>query len=571
MFLFYSEPTEHDLQSMLNDLINSWEGEVVEFKEANNDYDQDKIGQYFSAISNEANLKGLQYGWLVFGVRNKDKKIVGSAYRDTAGLEKLKQEIAQNTTGGISFIDIFEVFLSVDGEKKRVVMFKIPAAVNAIPTGWKNHYYGRNGESIGALSIEEQERIRSQRRKDWSKQTINGSSIDHLDKTAIAIARENYKKTQNRQHISEEVDSLSDEEFFTKIKLIIDGKLTNAAMVLLGNSDYDYLMDSPPRIMWRLYAANGEDKDYEQFTIPFITVVDKVYDKIRNLTYRYMPNQLTLFPTETQQYDSWLLRELLNNCIAHQDYTIGGRIYVNEFEDRIKITNPGSFLPGDIQAVLKPSYAPPYYRNQLLADAMVKFHMIDTATMGIRKVFRIQKNKYFPLPDYDTSNSQEVAVTIYGKVLDLNYTRLLFNNQDWDLDTVYLLDRVQKSQPITKDQVKYLRKLGVIEGKVPNIYLAAPVAKEIDERAQYIKNKGFDDEYYKKLIIDYLKKWGKGKKKDFVKLLFNKLPDVMDEKQKEYKVRNLLSSMKAAGIIDTDSDNNRIANWVLVKEKSANQ
>lgn len=153
----------------------------------------------------------------------------------------------------------------------------------------------------------------------------------------------------------------------------------------------------------------------------------------------------------------------------------------------------------------------------------------------------------------------------------MNYTRLLFNNQDWDLDTVFLIDRVQKNQPINRDQVGYLRKLRVIEGKAPNIYLAAPVAKEIDERAQYIKNKGFDDEYYKKLIIDYLEKWRKGKKKDFVVLLFNKLPDVMDEKQKEYKVRNLLSSMKAAGIIDTDSDNNRIANWVLVKEKSANQ
>jgi len=566
MHLFLNETTEHDLLSMLNDLINSWESEVVEFKEANNDYDRDKIGQYFSAISNEANLKGLQYGWLVFGVRNKDKKIVGSSYRNTEGLEKLKQEIAQNTTGGISFIDIFEVYPTVDGEKKRVVMFKIPAAVSAIPTGWNNHYYGRNGESIGALSIEEQERIRSQQRKDWSKQIINGSSINQLDKEAIKIARENYKITKNRQHISEEVDNMSDEEFLTKIKLIIDGKLTNAAMVLLGNSDFDYMMDAPPRVMWRLYAANGEDKDYELFTIPFITVVNKIYNKIRNLTYRYMPNQMTLFPTETQQYDSWLIRELLNNCIAHQDYTIGGRIYVNEFEDHIKITNPGSFLPGNIQAVLKPSYAPPYYRNQLLADAMVKFHMIDTATMGIRKVFRIQKNKFFPLPDYDISNPQEVSVTIYGKVLDLNYARLLYNNQDWDLDTVYLIDRVQKKQPISKENIRYLRKLGVIEGKVPNIYLAAPVAKEIDEQAQYIKNKGFDDEYYKKLIIDYLRKWGKGKKKDFIELLFSKLPDVMSEKQKEYKVRNLLTAMKKNGVIERDSTNQQKSNWILVKK-----
>ena len=192
--------------------------------------------------------------------------------------------------------------------------------------------------------------------------------------------------------------------------------------------------------------------------------------------------------------------------------------------------------------------------------------MIDTATMGIRKVFRIQKNKFFPLPDYDISNPQEVSVTIYGKVLDLNYARLLFNNQDWDLDTVYLIDRVQKKQPISKENIRYLRKLGVIEGKVPNIYLAAPVAKEINEQAQYIKNKGFDDEYYKKLIIDYLKKWEKGKKKDFIQLLFSKFPDVMSDKQKEKKVQNLLAAMKKSGDITRDSTNQQRSNWILTKK-----
>ena len=59
-----------------NKLIQNWETEVAEFKEAGKDYDKNKIGQYFSAISNEANLKGLQHGWLVFGVRNKNKELL---------------------------------------------------------------------------------------------------------------------------------------------------------------------------------------------------------------------------------------------------------------------------------------------------------------------------------------------------------------------------------------------------------------------------------------------------------------------------------------------------------------
>lgn len=570
MFFFNDElkGTSAELLRTLYELLENWESEVVEFKEANNDYDKNKIGQYFSAISNEANLKGFQHGWLVFGVRNKDRHIVGSDYRNTKGLDTLKQEISAGTTGGISFIDIYEVFPVVDGETRRVIMFQIPAAVTAIPTGWHDHFYGRNGESLGALSVEELDRIRGQEKKDWSKQTIADATIEHLDKNAISLAREKYKEKMNKPHISAEVDKMDDIEFLTKLKLMINGKITNAAMLLLGSEDYDYLFPSPPEASWRLFDSSGNIKDYEIFKIPFITVSNRIFSKIRNLTYRYMPNQQTLFPVETKQYDVWLLRELMNNCIAHSEYTIGGRIYLNEFEDKLVLTNPGSFLPGSIEPVLKPSYNPPFYRNQLLAEMMVKFNMIDTQTMGIRRVFRIQQEKYFPLPDYDLSTSKQVKVTVHGKVLDDNYTRVLFNNPDFDLTTVYLIDKVQKHDRISKKAVKYLRKLGVVEGKIPNIFVSASVAETIDEKAQYVKNKGFDDGYYRNLILNYLEKFGKASKEDIRKLLLDKLPDAMGSEQKENKIRNLLYSMRTKGLIERDGPNTKTAKWQLPSSNS---
>jgi ATP-dependent DNA helicase RecG len=67
-----------ELLHILRGLILHWEDEVVEFKQATNDYKQNEIGQYFSAISNEASLKGVQHGWLVFGVNNKTKEIVNT-------------------------------------------------------------------------------------------------------------------------------------------------------------------------------------------------------------------------------------------------------------------------------------------------------------------------------------------------------------------------------------------------------------------------------------------------------------------------------------------------------------
>lgn len=570
MFFFFSDPDKsnphYEQLVILNKLIERFEYELVEFKEANKDYDKNKIGQYVSAISNEANLKSQKYGWLVFGVRDKDKKITGTNYRQNSGLDKLKQEIADGTNG-ITFIEIYEVAPKVDGEEKRVIMFQIPAAPVAIPTPWLGHFYARNGESLTSLSIEKLDRIRGQHTKDWSKQIVDGATIEHLNKDAILLSRERYKNKANKEHITIEVDKMSDLEFLTKLKLIENGKITNAAMVLLGNSDFDNKMERPPHVMWRLYSANGIDKDYEIFDIPFITVVDEVYKKIRNLKYRYLPNQLTLFPTEVNQYDQSLLKELINNCIAHSDYTTGGRIYVNEFEDdKIRITNPGIFLPGEIEVVLDPSYSPPFYKNQLLAESMAKLSMIDTATMGIRKIFNIQKERFFPLPDYDLSKTNEVSVTIYGKVLNENYTRILYNNPDFELETVFLLDKVQKNEFVSADAIKNLRKRGLIEGKKPNLYISASVAKIVDGKEQYIKNRGFDDEYYKDIIINYIIKFGKANKSEIRKLLLDKLPNILDDNQKENKIRNLLTALKSNNIIEKDSDNQQKSNWILMKK-----
>ena len=554
---------------ILENLMKRWEYEIVEFKEAKGGYDTDKIGRYFSAISNEANLRQQQYGWLVFGVgeeqKTKTKKIVGTAYKegDNSLLERFKYEISRDTTNGMTFYDIIEIFPSVNGKEHRVLMFKIPAAATGIPTDWKTNYYERAGESLVPLKQYKIDTIRSQERRDWSKRVLEQAGIEHLDKDAVALAREKYKEKMNQEHISEEVDVMSTEQFLTKLKLMINGKITHAGMLLLGNSDYDYMFQSAPSIMWRLYGADNMDRDYAIFKIPFINVVDKVFAKVRNLTYRYMPNQMTLFPMETEQYDSWLMRELLNNCIAHTNYQLGGRIYVNEFEDKLKFTNPGDFIPQKVENVLEASYSPPFYRNQLLAESMAAFHMIDTATLGIRRAYNIQKAKYFPMPDYNVSSGTQVEVTIYGKTLNDSYMHILYDHQDLDLQTVFLLDRIQKGLPVEKEDVDRLRGQKLVEGRLTSLYLSASAAKSIDESTTYIKNKGFDDKYYKDLIVEYLKQYKKAKKKDIRELLWDKLPDALSDKQKEYKIGNLLAVLKKNNIIDTDSTNQQRSYWVL--------
>lgn len=550
-----------ELLNTLHELIRDWEGEVVEFKQATNNFSQHDIGKYFSALSNEANLKGLQYGWLVFGVNNKTKKTVNTDYRNTEGLDSLKHEITDNTTGKLTFIDIFEVY---DGDK-RIVMFKIPAAVSGIPTAWKGHYYGRAGESLGALSLAEFDRIRGPANRDWSSQIIENSGINHLDNRAVKIARDGYKEKYSSEFINAEVDSMSDEDFLAKLKLMVNGKLTNAAMVLLGNNDHSNILDVPIHATWRLHGSKDSMRDYEHFFMPYITLADRIYEKIRNLTYRYMPNHMSMKTTITNQYNMDLIKELLHNCIAHMTYTSGGRIYLDEFEDMVIISNPGDFIPGDVREVLKPGYTAPYNRNQLLVNAMVNFRLIDSAQWGIRKVYDTQRDRYFPLPDYDFNTPNKVAVTVYGKVLDLNYTQQLFNRGDLDIDAVYLLDRVQKKLPLEKEQYQFLRKLGIIEGKVPNVYVSLAIAEIVDNRAQYTKNKAMDDKYYMDLMINYLEHWEKAKKRDFIELLSDKLPDMLSNTQKENKIKYYLKILSKNERIKYVEGNHRSGVWVLGK------
>ena len=569
-FEYEKEDGKAEYYELLQQLMERWEYEIVEFKSATGEYSEDKVGQYFSAISNEANLAGKQYGWFVLGVgETKVKHPVGTAFKKGPGtlLERFKYTISRNTTDAMTFLDIIELYPVVDGEPKRVLMFKIPAAVAGMPTEWKTRYYARSGESLIPLQQYKIDAIRNQERRDWSKLILSGATIENLDRDAIAFAREKYKERRNQPHITEEVDSLSDEEFLTKIKLMRNGQVTNAAMILLGNAEFDYLFANAPTVMWRLYGADGEMKDYTIFRIPFINVVDQVSAKIRNLTYRYMPNQLSLFPKETQQYDTWLLRELLNNCIAHSNYQLGGRIYINECEESINITNPGDFLPQTIEAVLQTTYSPPFYRNQLLTDSMVNFHMIETAASGIKRVYRIQKKKYFPMPDYNFSTANQVSVTVYGKVMNEQYTYILYEHPELDLETVYLLDQVQKGngQNLSRAAVAHLRKYHLVEGRANHLYLSAEVAKSVEDEAQYIRNRAFDDKYYQDMIVDYLKKFGKAQRKDFRKLLMDKFPDVLTEAQKERKILTLLSALKRQGKIETDSSNQQRCHWVLKK------
>lgn len=152
------------LTAKIRQILSERENEIVEFKEANAQYKFNEIGKYFSALSNEANLRDKREAWLIFGVTD-DGSISGTEYRRSGSLQDLKKEIAAQTNERMTFIDIYE--LEIDNH--RIVAFQIPPATRGIPTTWNGSSYARENESLCPLPLNKLDMIRSQRGIDWSK------------------------------------------------------------------------------------------------------------------------------------------------------------------------------------------------------------------------------------------------------------------------------------------------------------------------------------------------------------------------------------------------------------------
>ena len=539
----------------LTELLSKQESEILEFKEAKQSFNADKLGQYFSALSNEANLFGKKEAYLLFGIRN-DKTIVGTKINDNA-INNYKLEISKNISPSINFKRVERI----NTKQGDVICFVIPAAHKGIPTAWKNLYYGRDGESLGGLNINEIERILDENQnKDWSIEIIPDATINDLSQEAINFARIQF--SEKNPHLKEDIKNWDDTTFLNKAKITINGKITRTSILLLGKPESDYLLTpSTSRITWILKDKDGIEKDYEHFTCPLLLNIQNVYSKIRNIKYRYIRDE-SLFPEEVLQYDPYIIREALNNCIAHQDYTMGGKIILVEKEnDELIFTNSGDFIPVTIENVLASDAPETIYRNAFLANAMVNLNMIDTIGSGIKKMFNLQKNKYFPLPEYDFSN-HKVKLTITGKVLDLNYARKLAANKDLSLFDIILLDKVQKHKKLSNEEFKTLKDKKLIEGRKNNYIISSTIAKITNQETDYTKLKGVSDKFYKELITEYLSKFGTAIRADIEKLLFDKLPESLSNTQKKNKVKNLLQSLKNAGDIEVNNNN-----WTLSKHK----
>jgi len=560
-------------------LLDSWralpaETEWLDFKAAREQFNADELGRYVSALANEANLAGRAEGWLVFGVMDKRnaatglRPVCGSRFaQDAVHRNALKRRVAEATAPAVSLAEPVEVQAPGCAPGARVLMWRVPAAPAGMPVAWQGHYYGRDGESLGALALHELETIRAQAvLRDWSATPCEGGWA-LLDAAALVHARGLYRKRHaSHAQVLAEAERWGDQEFLHRLRLAVAGQVTRAGLLLLGRPEAAAVLGGPrPRLTWVLEDHQGHTLTHRHFELPLLLSIDALVGCIRIIDVPLLPPG-QLAPLNLPNYDGWVLREALHNCVAHQDYAQGGRVRVTESPASLVFFNLGSFLPGSVERVLSGRQPEHRYRNVCLADAMVELDLIETINSGVPRMFRVQRERFFPLPDFDLqADPAAVAVRIHGKVIDSNYVHALMLYSHITLDEAIQLDRVQKGLRIGASAAKTLRARGLVEGRLSRLTVSAGVAALTGREVEYVDRRGLDDAHFKALVLKLLAT-GAQPRPTIDALLLPKLPGRLasDASRKEH-VRRLLQDLREAGLIVNVGKATRGARWALAK------
>ncbi|MGE5502208.1 MAG: RNA-binding domain-containing protein [Ignavibacteriales bacterium] len=495
------------------------------------------IASYVSAI---ANMEG---GHLVIGVEDATLRIVGiQDFRDYTP-ENIRLRLLGKCTNLDSEVFHIETFATED-TGKTIWVFHIPRHLPRLPVYAHEKAWQRLDDSLVEMRPERLNAILGETIEtvDWSAQTVPEATWDDLDPEALALARQKFKEKHRTDAFHDQIDDWEVATFLDRAKLAVHGRLTRAALLLLGKGTAaHYLSPHPAMITWKL---EGEERAYEHFGPPFLLTTTQVLHRIRNVKHKLFPSN-QLVATEVMKYDARVILEALHNCLAHQEYPRQERILLTETVDRLTFENAGAFFEGAAEDYFTGKKTPGRWRNPWLVKAMEQLGMIDIMGYGIHRMTVAQRQRYFPLPDYRQSTTSKVVLEIFGHAIDENYSLLLLERQDLAIDTVILLDRVQKRLPITDHAAAHLRREKLIEGRKPNYYVSAQVAATTGTQAAYTRNQGLQKSAQKQFVLEHLAKFGTATREKLDSLLMDMLPQGLTAKQKRNKVTNLLTEMRA--------------------------
>lgn len=494
---------------------------------------------YVVALANEGG------GMLVLGMEDSlPHNVVGSDF----GLNKLGElEDAVYEKLGIR-IRIEELF---DVNKNRIVLTTIPAR----PIGKMMKFEGvplmRVGESLRNMSDEEMFAILSEQEPDFSDKICDGISLSDLDEVAIKKLKEAYAEKQNNPQFL----TLSDEQALSDLGMVKGSKVTYAALILVGKEEV--IKSKIPQSAINLeYRNNSSQIVFDNRVIysqPYFIAIDLLWNAINSRNGK-IPVQKDAYIFDIPYFNREVIREAINNAVAHRDYSKASEIVIKQYPAELIITNPGGFPLGvNLSNLITVNSTP---RNRLLSDVLAKTGIVERSGQGVDKIFYQTISEAKPSPNYNYSDNYQVELRLSGVVEDKAFAmfirRIQQDRRDGEklsVHDVIALNEIRKGVNKKLIDPLILKKFegeNLIEriGKTNSqkIVLSKLYYEMTDNRAAYTDGKPIDQYQIGMIIMNHIQEFGKGKMKDFEYLLRN----FMSRSQVKY----IISKMVTEGLLD---------------------
>lgn len=472
------------------------EGLRLEFKEAKNRYDFDKLVQYCVALANEGG------GKIILGVTDRrPRQIVGTAAfeepgRTEAGLyDRLSQRIP-----------VEELRLP----QGRILVVHVPGRLPG--TAWQigGRYLKRAGDDLAALGEMELKTIFAETGPDFSAEPCPGAGLQDLSPAAIALFRERWaKKSHDERKLL-----WSDAETLSNAELMVDGLLTYAALILFGTRAAlgRWLAQAELVFEYRSSEASGPAPDREEYREGFFLWQDALWQKI-NLRNEKQSYQDGLFRMDLLTFDEVAVREALLNAVTHRDYRLGGSVFVRQYPQRLEVVSPGGFPPGITPANILDQQNP---RNRRLAETLAKCGLIERSGQGMNLMFESAIRQGKQLPSFAGTAAHEVRLTLDGLVRSPAFVRFLERLgektlRSFSTDDFLTLDALHREQPLPqqlRERLPGLVTAGAVEiigrGRGVRYILSEALHTALGSKGTHTRKKGLDHETNKALLLKHL-------------------------------------------------------------------
>lgn len=510
----------------------------VEFKEAKNQYNYNGgrkcILSYIVAIANEGG------GYLVLGMKDEyPHTVIG-----TKAWEGREGELEQKIYHDLSVRVRVEVQKE---ESNRVLIITIPSRPIGKPLYFEDIPLMRVGDELKRMSDEMYRAIINEQEPDFSATFCDEVSINDLDVEAIQKMKAAYAEKQNNPSFL----TLSDEQALSDLDLMQKDKITNAAVILLGKKESieKWLPQAAINLEYRNNVNQIVFDNRQIFGEGYFIAIDKVWNLI-DLRNGKVPVQQGAFIFDIPYFNKEVIREALNNAVAHRDYRKNSEIVIKQFPYELHMINPGGFPMGVTLSNLLTVNSTP--RNRLLADVMAKTGVVERSGQGIDKIFFQTLSEAKPEPDYSYSDNYQVELRLNGLVEDKAFAIFIKkiqqarkDDEKLSVQEVLALNKIRKES--TKNDISPLiiKKLevdGLIE-KVGNtnaqkLILSKTYYSITGKQGEYTHEKPLESYQINMLVTQYLEEFKMAKMKDFVALL----KKFLTREQVKYKVEQMVKS-----------------------------